>query len=148
MKSIQRRAVLQYGLGLVTIPGLADRSVWAQAAWPDKPVKFVLSQPAGAGPDIVARLIGDRLAKALGQPVVVDNKPGGQNVIGAQAAARSAPRSAGGGNTGRSSPADPSPSSPLAAAWGWRWGSSVRVACRVPVWVRVWVRVLSVPAAR
>jgi len=91
MKSIQRRAVLQYGLGLVTIPGLADRSVWAQAAWPDKPVKFVLSQPAGAGPDIVARLIGDRLAKALGQPVVVDNKPGGQNVIGAQAAARSAP---------------------------------------------------------
>jgi tripartite-type tricarboxylate transporter receptor subunit TctC len=91
MKSIQRRAVLQYGLGLATIPGLAAPSVWAQAAWPDKPVKFVLSQPAGAGPDIVARLIGDRLARALGQPVVVDNKPGGQNVIGAQAAARAAP---------------------------------------------------------
>jgi len=60
-------------------------------AWPDKPIKFVLSQPAGSGPDNVARLLGDRLGTALGQSVVIDNKPGGQNVIGAQAAARSAP---------------------------------------------------------
>lgn len=66
--------------------------VWAQsAAWPDKPVRFVLSQPPGSGPDNVARLLGDRLAKSLGQPIVIDNKPGGQNVIGAQAAARSTP---------------------------------------------------------
>jgi tripartite-type tricarboxylate transporter receptor subunit TctC len=60
-------------------------------AWPDKPIKFVLSQPAGSGPDNVARILGDRLGTALGQSVVIDNKPGGQNVIGAQAAARSAP---------------------------------------------------------
>jgi len=67
-------------------------SVWAQSdAWPDKPIKFVLSQPPGSGPDNVARLLGDRLVKSLGQPIVIDNKPGGQNVIGAQAAARSAP---------------------------------------------------------
>jgi tripartite-type tricarboxylate transporter receptor subunit TctC len=65
---------------------------WAQtSAWPDKPVKFVLSQPPGSGPDNVARLLGDRLTKILGQSIVIDNKPGGQNVIGAQAAARSAP---------------------------------------------------------
>jgi len=57
-------------------------------AWPTKPVRFVLSQPAGSSPDIVARLLGDRLSRAWGQPVVVDNRPGGQNVIGAQAAAR------------------------------------------------------------
>lgn len=70
---------------------LASRA-WAQSdTWPDKPIKFVLSQPAGSGPDNVARLLGDRLVKSLGQPVVIDNKPGGQNVIGAQAAARSAP---------------------------------------------------------
>jgi tripartite-type tricarboxylate transporter receptor subunit TctC len=57
-------------------------------AWPTKPVRFVLSQPAGSSPDIVARLLGDRLSRAWGHPVVVDNRPGGQNVIGAQAAAR------------------------------------------------------------
>ena len=56
--------------------------------WPDKPVRWVLSQPPGSGPDNVARILSDRLAKAWGQAVVIDNKPGGQNVIGAQAAAR------------------------------------------------------------
>ncbi len=56
--------------------------------WPDKPVRFVLSQPPGSGPDNVARLIADRLSKTWGQAVVVDNKPGGQNTIGALAAAR------------------------------------------------------------
>ncbi len=59
-------------------------------AWPDKPVRFVLSQPAGSGPDAIARLIVDRLSKTWSQSVWIDNKPGGQNVIGAQAAARSA----------------------------------------------------------
>jgi tripartite-type tricarboxylate transporter receptor subunit TctC len=61
------------------------------AAWPDKPVRLVLSQPPGSGPDTIARLISDRLAKTWSQSVWIDNKPGGQNVIGAQAAARSAP---------------------------------------------------------
>lgn len=58
-------------------------------AWPDKPVKWVLSQPPGSGPDNVARLLADRLQKTWGQSVVIENKPGGQNTIGAQAAARS-----------------------------------------------------------
>ena len=58
-------------------------------AWPDKPVRWVLSQPPGSGPDNVARILSDRLAKAWGQAVVIENKPGGQNTIGAQAAARS-----------------------------------------------------------
>jgi tripartite-type tricarboxylate transporter receptor subunit TctC len=60
-------------------------------AWPDKPVKWVLSQPPGSGPDNVARILSDRLAKAWGQAVVIENRPGGQNTIGAVAAARSAP---------------------------------------------------------
>ena len=58
-------------------------------AWPDKPVRWVLSQPPGSGPDNVARILADRLAKTWGQAVVIENKPGGQNTIGAQAAARS-----------------------------------------------------------
>jgi tripartite-type tricarboxylate transporter receptor subunit TctC len=63
------------------------QAAWAQG-WPDKPVKWVLSQPPGSGPDNVARLLGDKLTTKLGQAIVIDNKPGGQNVIGAQAAAR------------------------------------------------------------
>jgi len=82
----------QFMYSLVAATSAVTTSVWAQAeAWPDKPIKFVLSQPPGSGPDNVARLLGDRLGKSLGQPIVIDNKPGGQNVIGAQAAARSAP---------------------------------------------------------
>lgn len=60
----------------------------AQGNWPDRPVKLILSQPAGAGPDILARYLGEQLARSWKQPVVIENRPGGQNVIGAQAAAR------------------------------------------------------------
>ena len=66
---------------------LAAPALRAQA-WPDRPVKWVLSQPPGSGPDNVARILSDRLAKAWGQAVVIENKPGGQNVVGAQTAAR------------------------------------------------------------
>ncbi len=59
--------------------------------WPDRPIRFIVTQAAGGTPDIVARLIGEKLGKALGQQVVVENRPGGGNVIGAQAAARAAP---------------------------------------------------------
>ena len=83
---MQRRQFIRAGCLATVLP-----QAWAQSkgAWPDKPVKFILSQPPGSGPDNVARLLGDRLAKPLGQAVVVENKPGGQNIIGAQAAARS-----------------------------------------------------------
>jgi len=64
-------------------------AAWAQTpSWPDKPVKLVLSQPPGSGPDNVARLLSERLGKQWGQAVVIENKPGGQNIIGAQLAAR------------------------------------------------------------
>lgn len=71
---------------LVPLPGGAAR---AQGSWPDRPVKLILSQPAGSGPDILARYLGEQLARSWKQPVVIENRPGGQNVIGAQAAARS-----------------------------------------------------------
>jgi len=59
--------------------------------WPARPVKFIVSQAPGTSPDITARLIADRLSKLWNQQVVVENRPGGQNVPGAQAAARAAP---------------------------------------------------------
>jgi tripartite-type tricarboxylate transporter receptor subunit TctC len=63
---------------------------WAQA-WPTKSVRLILSQPPGAGPDVMARLVTDQLSRKWGQAIVVDNRPGGQNLIGAQAAAKSTP---------------------------------------------------------
>ncbi|MDM0028374.1 Bug family tripartite tricarboxylate transporter substrate binding protein [Variovorax saccharolyticus] len=59
--------------------------------WPEKPIRLILSQPAGSGADAMARLIGDQLSKKLGQPIIVENRPGGQNAIGAQAAAKAPP---------------------------------------------------------
>ena len=87
-----RRTVFSRTL-VLGVMALFSSAPWAQstAPWPDKPVKLILSQPPGSGPDNVARLLGERLAKPLGQAVVIENKPGGQNVIGAQAAARAAP---------------------------------------------------------
>jgi tripartite-type tricarboxylate transporter receptor subunit TctC len=57
-------------------------------SWPNRPVHLVLSQPPGSSPDIVARLIADRLTKAWDKSVVVENRPGGQNVVGALAVAK------------------------------------------------------------
>ncbi|MEI8150717.1 MAG: tripartite tricarboxylate transporter substrate binding protein [Hyphomicrobiales bacterium] len=59
--------------------------------WPDRPIKFISSQAAGGGTDIIGRVVADRLSARLGQPVLFENRPGGGNVIGTQAAARSAP---------------------------------------------------------
>ncbi len=89
---MQRRHFVVNAAALITAALLPHSAAWAQAAaWPDKPIKWVLSQPPGSGPDTVARLLGDPLGKALGQPIVIDNKPGGQNIIGAQTAARATP---------------------------------------------------------
>lgn len=57
-------------------------------AWPEKPLRFVVSFPAGAPGDIVARVIAPELQKELGQPVIVENKPGAGGNIGAQEVVR------------------------------------------------------------
>lgn len=56
--------------------------------WPSRSIRFILAQPPGTGPDIISRLMSDRFAKLWGQAVVIDNRAGGNNVIGGQAAAR------------------------------------------------------------
>jgi tripartite-type tricarboxylate transporter receptor subunit TctC len=59
--------------------------------YPSRPIRFIVPFPPGGGVDIVARAVGEKLAPRLGQPVVIDNKPGAGTTIGTAAAAQSAP---------------------------------------------------------
>jgi tripartite-type tricarboxylate transporter receptor subunit TctC len=61
------------------------------AEWPDKPIRVILSVPAGATPDVTARLVFPGLSQQLGASLVADNRAGGGGVIGAEIAAKSAP---------------------------------------------------------
>lgn len=69
---------------------LAATAVLAQV-YPGKPIRLIVPFAAGGGNDNVARLVGKRLADSLGQPVVIDNRPGAGGVVGAELAAKSAP---------------------------------------------------------
>jgi tripartite-type tricarboxylate transporter receptor subunit TctC len=59
--------------------------------FPNRPIKIVVPFPAGGPTDILSRIIGQRLSEDWGQPVVIENRPGANTIIGAQAAAKSAP---------------------------------------------------------
>ena len=60
-------------------------------AWPSKPISLVVTYPAGGGADTMARLIAPKLGEALGQPVIIENKPGASGQIGASAVAKAVP---------------------------------------------------------
>ena len=85
--SLSRRAGL--ALGLAAALGCVPQLASAQA-FPSKPVRIITPFPVGGGPDGVARLVADKLSKSWGQPVVVENRPGGNGFIAIDAFKRGA----------------------------------------------------------
>ena len=80
--------LLGYGL-LICLAWISNLAM-AQD-WPSKPIKLILPAPAGTGPDVDIRKISKHLSAILGQPIVIENRPGAATRIGVEAAIRSAP---------------------------------------------------------
>ena len=87
---MKQRRILLLATALLTAGTLvAPMLARAQGAYPNKPIKFVVPYSAGGLPDTVARIFAQRLGDRLGQPVVIDNKPGANGVVAAQVLATS-----------------------------------------------------------
>ena len=84
---LTRRTLVQAGsaaLASVALPSLA------QPAWPSKPIKIIVGYPAGGASDVAARIVGQKLSERVGQPVVIENRPGSAGNLGADAVAKAA----------------------------------------------------------
>ena len=76
----------------VLVAFIAHLMVFQSAqAFPDRPIKLVVASPAGSPPDVMARLLSDKMAAALGQPVIVENRPGAGGTIGARSVVAAEP---------------------------------------------------------
>ena len=84
---MRRRVLLSRSLAFAAC---ASPVVWAQS-FPSRPIRIVIGFPPGGGIDIIARLMAPKLGESLGQPVVIDNKPGANGVLGMDTVAKSAP---------------------------------------------------------
>ncbi|MDO9437348.1 tripartite tricarboxylate transporter substrate binding protein [Hydrogenophaga sp.] len=84
-----RRHALATAAALVAASVLpAAHAQGSSATWPNRPIKLVVGFPGGSSPDLTARLLAEPLSQALGQPVIVDNRPGAGGNIAATAVAR------------------------------------------------------------
>lgn len=86
---LSRRAMAALCLAAVT--GLATQAQAQTGDWPNRPIRIVVGFPAGSFTDAIARALAPQLGQQLGQPVVVENKPGANGVIGVGEVARAAP---------------------------------------------------------
>lgn len=86
--ALPRRTALAVTLGL---PALLLATGRAHAAWPDRPIRLIVPFPPGSATDTLARSLGEPLSRELGQPVVIENRAGGNGVVGTENAARSSP---------------------------------------------------------
>ena len=78
---LRRHDLFAVALLLLAVFGAAVGATSAAPAWPTRPVKFILTLGPGSGADIGARLFADKLGQRWGQPVVVENRPGGDGIV-------------------------------------------------------------------
>ena len=88
--SIVRIAAAAFAAATFALPAPAVAQTGA-AGFPNKPIHIVVTFTTGGAPDILARLIGEKLAAAWGQPVIIDNKPGAGGNTGADTVAKAPP---------------------------------------------------------
>jgi len=86
---LPRRTFLQLAAGVATLPAVSR--IAAAQTYPSRPVRWINGTAAGSAPDIVARLIGQWLSQRLGQPFVIENRPGAGTNIGTEAVVRALP---------------------------------------------------------
>ena len=87
--TLHRRRFLYLAAGAVALPAVS-RIAWAQA-YPSRPVRIIVGFGAGGSPDILARLIGQWLSERIGQPFVIENRPGAGTNIATEAVVKAAP---------------------------------------------------------
>lgn len=88
------RAAIRFGFAFLLTASMCSASAHAAGsgpAYPDKPIRLIVPQPPGGAGDIVARLLAPNLHEKLGQPVIVDNRPGANGILGTEIAANAAP---------------------------------------------------------
>ncbi len=91
LKNNRVQSTARCGLAIAfAAASLAASAAFAQA-WPAKPVRWIVPFAAGGPADVIARVVGPKLSERLGQPVIIDNRAGGNSNIGHEAAARAAP---------------------------------------------------------
>jgi tripartite-type tricarboxylate transporter receptor subunit TctC len=89
MIELARRRLIKLAAGALALPAM-PRAVRAET-YPARPVRLIVGAIAGSAPDVIARLIAQRLSERLGQPFVVENREGGNGTLGGEVVARSAP---------------------------------------------------------
>ena len=77
--------------GGIALAASSATSVLGQSGYPNRPIRLIVPYPPGGGTDFFARLVGAAMSQSLGQPIIVENRPGAATVIGAEAVARSTP---------------------------------------------------------
>ena len=89
MMKLPRRRLIKLAAGALALPALPH--IVRAETYPARPVRLIVGAVAGSAPDVIARLISQRLSERLGQPFVVENREGGNGTLGGEVVARSAP---------------------------------------------------------